>query len=95
MLAGGPGVLVSEITPQMLADRAHDEEHLQLIRTAGLRSVIIAPIRAGAATVGAITLITAESARAFNEDDFEFATALGRRLATALQPGRGFRVLPR
>jgi PAS domain S-box-containing protein len=90
VLRTGVGELYPEISDELLVSSAQSEEHLQLARTLGLRSAIIAPIRAGARVLGAITLVYAESDRRYDEDDLEFAEELGARAAIALENARLF-----
>ena len=65
-----------------------DEEHLRLIRAVGMRSAMAVPMRIGDETLGAITLVSAESGRRFDEDDLAFAEDLALRAATAVQNAR-------
>ena len=46
------------------------------------------PVRLGEQTLGAITLVNAESGRTFDEDDLAFAQDLALRAATAVQNAR-------
>jgi GAF domain-containing protein len=72
----------------MLARWARDDEHLRLLTQVGLRSVIIAPLRAGDQTLGSLRLMSAESARSFDDDDREFACDVAERIGIALQLSR-------
>jgi serine phosphatase RsbU (regulator of sigma subunit) len=67
-----------EVTDEMIAQAARDDEHLDLIRSVGMRAVMI----------GAMTFVSAESGRTFEDDDFAFAQDLARRAAAAVQNGR-------
>src|SRR5207247_2645454 len=58
---------IPEITEEMLVEGLPDPEHLALVRALGLRSVIIAPLRARGRTFGTLTLAHAESGRRFGE----------------------------
>jgi hypothetical protein len=77
--------------PPLLAAGARDERHLELLKTIGMRSVAIVPF-AGRRRSGAMTVITAITARAFGDDDVAFACDLGSR---ACDPGRDRRSLGR
>jgi PAS domain S-box-containing protein len=77
-------LLVPEITDEMLTPAARDEEHLRLILALQLRSVIIVPLVARGAVLGAMTMVMAESDRRYDESDLGFATDLGRRAAIAI-----------
>jgi signal transduction histidine kinase len=69
----------------MLAAVAQDEGHLALLRTLGMRSAMIVPIHAHGRTMGAITLIGAESGRQFTAQDLPIAEELARRSALAIE----------
>jgi PAS domain S-box-containing protein len=77
-------LLVGEITDEMFAPSARDEEHLRLILALQLRSVIIVPLVARGTVLGAMTLVMAESDRRYDEGDLGFASDLGRRAAIAI-----------
>jgi len=81
----GKSELHPQITDDMLIAAAHDQEHLALLRTVGMRSVLIVPMTAHGRTVGAITLICAESGRVFSEADLPIAEELARRSALAIE----------
>jgi PAS domain S-box-containing protein len=89
---GVPGVvrtgvpeLYADVTDDMLVAVAVDEEHLRLLRALGMRSVIIVPMKAHGRTLGALTLIGAESGRQFTEQDLPIVEELARRSALAIE----------
>jgi serine phosphatase RsbU (regulator of sigma subunit)/PAS domain-containing protein len=88
ILRGGPAELYSEIPDELIEQAARDEEHLALIRALGMRSAMAVPMRIGDETLGAITLVSAESGRRFDADDLAFAEDLALRAATAVQNAR-------
>ena len=67
---------------------ARDDEHLRLIRELGMRSAMAVPMRIADVTLGAISLVAAESGRRFDEADLAFAEDLALRAATAIQNAR-------
>jgi serine phosphatase RsbU (regulator of sigma subunit) len=77
-------LLVADVTDEMLAPSAQDEEHLRLLTALQLRSVIIVPLLARGSVLGAMTWVMAESDRRYSEDDLGFASDLGRRAAIAI-----------
>jgi PAS domain S-box-containing protein len=77
-----------EITDEVLEAVAQDAEHLRLFRELGLKSGLIVPLVARGRTLGAITLIMAESGRRYAEDDLAFAEDLARRAAVAVDNAR-------
>jgi PAS domain S-box-containing protein len=88
VLKGAPAELLQDIPDELLADAIDDPDHLQAIRDIGMRSAMIVPMRSGEETLGAITFVTSESGRVFDEDDFAFAQDLALRAATAVQNAR-------
>jgi PAS domain S-box-containing protein len=90
VLRTGRPQLYPDIPGEMIVAAAHDAEHLRLIRDVGMRAAMIVPMRVGDDTVGAITFVTAESGRTFDEQDLAFAQDLALRAATAVQNARLF-----
>jgi PAS domain S-box-containing protein len=88
ILRGGPAELYTEIPDELLVTAAHDEEHLRIIREVGMRSAMAVPMRIAGETLGAITLVSAESGRRFDHGDLAFAEDLALRAATAIQNAR-------
>ena len=83
--------LVSEITDELLAEAAGDPEHHRLLRGLGLKSYIIVPLIARGRTLGALTLMTAESGRRYGMSDLAFAENLAGRAALAVDNARLYR----
>jgi PAS domain S-box-containing protein len=78
------------ITPELLAQSGASNEELRVIRELGLRSVMVVPMVARDRIVGAITFISAESAREFTRDDLWLAERLAGRAALAIDNARLF-----
>ena len=78
----------NDITDEMLAQAARDDEHLELLRAVGLRSVLVVPMKARGRTLGAMTLVNSESLRRFDAGDQEFAEQLAGRAAIAVDNSR-------
>jgi PAS domain S-box-containing protein len=91
ILRGGPAELYAEIPDELIVAVARDEEHLRIIRELGMYSAMAVPMRLGGETLGAITLVSAESRRRFEADDLAFAEDLALRAATAIQNARLYR----
>jgi PAS domain S-box-containing protein len=77
-----------EVTEEMLTAAARDEEHLRIMREIGFTSVIIVPFVVAGRSLGAITLVSAESQRRFKAKDLELAEDLARRAALAVDNAR-------
>ena len=56
----GAPFFVPEITTEMLEAAARDQRHLEVLRSVGLTSAIVAPMTARGRTFGALTVIAAE-----------------------------------
>jgi len=84
----GTSELYADVTDEMLVGAAAGEEHLRLLRELGMRSVLIVAIRTPARTLGTMTLVSAESARRFSDDDVRFAEQLADRAAVAVENAR-------
>ncbi|MDT4917785.1 MAG: hypothetical protein QOH89_2485 [Pseudonocardiales bacterium] len=80
----GASEIYAEISDEMLVAGARDEEHLRLSRELNLRSAIVVPLTVRDRTLGAITLIRAESERRYTAADLAVAEDLGRRAAMAI-----------
>lgn len=80
----GRAELVTDINDEFLDRAARDKEHLELIRSLGLRSYLIAPLAAQGHVYGAISLVHAESGRRFTTADLPVMEELGRRAGIAV-----------
>ena len=81
----GRSELYSHITDEMLVAAAIDAGHLEALRALDVRSALIVPMQAHGRTLGALTLIGAESGRHFSEEDLPVAEEIGRRAALAIE----------
>ena len=84
----GRPILVPEITDEMLAESAPDEEYLDAVRGLGFRSAIVAPMRATGEILGVIVFVSSTRGRRFGEPDLALAEELGRRAAVAVDHAR-------
>ena len=81
----GNSHIYTDIPPDALAAYARDNEHLELLNAIGATAVIIVPLAGPTKTIGAITLVSAESARRLSNADLALAVRLGRRAGTAVE----------
>jgi PAS domain S-box-containing protein len=84
----GEALLYPEIPDELLVGAAVDERHLELLRAVGFRSVLIVAMRIAERVLGAITLVSAESARVLDRFDVELAEQIGARAAVAIENSR-------
>jgi serine phosphatase RsbU (regulator of sigma subunit) len=84
---GEPSFL-PEVPDELIVASAVDDEHLALARSIGIRSVLIVPLLVRGRSLGALTLVHAESGRRFDELDLTFAEQLAGNAAFALDNAR-------
>lgn len=72
----------------LVAYAAGDDEVLALLRGLGLRASICVPLVARGHVLGALTLVVAESAKAYGERDVAFAEDFAQRISVALDNAR-------
>jgi PAS domain S-box-containing protein len=88
----GSSLFLETVTEELIESAARNAEHLEVLRSINIDSVIVAPLSAGGAVHGALTLFTtAISHRRFDEDDRALAEQLARRSAVAIQNARLYR----
>jgi PAS domain S-box-containing protein len=68
----------------LLASMARSEDHLQVMRAAGMKSAMIVPLIARGRTLGVITFVASESHAAYTATDLALAEDLARRAALAV-----------
>ncbi len=74
-----------EIPDELLATMIEDPELLEIMRGLGLRSGIVVPLVARTRSLGAMTMIMAESGRLYSEADVDIAEQLARRAGLAIE----------
>jgi signal transduction histidine kinase/CheY-like chemotaxis protein len=80
--------LIVEIGDEILRDAAVNEDSLSRLRELALKSQICVPLTVRGSTEGALTLLSAESGRRFNQEDLGQAMEFARRCSTALENAR-------
>ena len=88
VLRHGRAELYREIPDEMLEQVAQDAEHLEIIRSVGLRSAMLAPMTLRDRVLGVISFVSAESGRRFDEQDLALAQDLALRAAVAVENAR-------
>jgi PAS domain S-box-containing protein len=91
VLRTGHSELVPEMPEPLIEEAAHDAEHREILRRLGLKSYMIVPLVARGRTLGAITLVLAESGRRYGRAELELAEELARRAALAVDNARLYR----
>jgi PAS domain S-box-containing protein len=88
VLRTGRPALYPDITDDMLVAAARDSEHLEAIRSLGMRSVMTVPINARGRVLGTMTFVWAESGRRYDEGHVAFAQTFAERAGIALDNAR-------
>src|SRR5215211_7060234 len=84
VLKTGEPDMMAEIPEELLDQVALNVEHRTIMRELGLRSYMVVPMVARGRSHGAITLVSAESGRRYEETDLRLAEELARRTALAV-----------
>ncbi|MDQ5822166.1 MAG: GAF domain-containing protein [Actinomycetota bacterium] len=81
----GEPELTPDIPDELLVEATRDRpELLEVLRQLGLRSAMIVPLAARGRVLGALSFISAESGRRYDEEDLALAKHLARRAALAV-----------
>ena len=91
VLRTGQPELVPEIPESLMEEAVHDARHREILRELGLKSYMVVPLVARGRTLGAITLVSAESGRRYGTNELELAEELARRAALAVDNARLYR----
>ena len=91
VLSTGQSQLWPHVPDELIVEAARDEEHLRMIRALGMTSAMVVPMRVRDRVVGAITFVSAESGRIFDQGDLRLAEDLALRAATAVENARLYR----
>jgi serine phosphatase RsbU (regulator of sigma subunit)/PAS domain-containing protein len=88
VLRHGTSELYGHISDEMLAQSARDPEHLEILRSVGVRSAMLVPMRLRDRVLGVISFVSSESGRRFDEQDLVLAEDLALRAAAAVENAR-------
>ncbi len=84
----GKAEMISEMSPELLAQGAQSKEHLDSLINLGLKSYMCVPLTIRNQTIGAITFLAGETNRRFGEEEFKLAQELARRASLAIDNAR-------
>ncbi len=90
VLRTGRPALYPVIPEEVIVKGAIDEEHLRITRDLRLHSALIVPLNVRGKTIGAITMVYAESDRTYSTEDLDFAEHLAERAAVSVENARLF-----
>jgi signal transduction histidine kinase len=89
VLRTGEPEFLPEIPEELLTEATKgDEELLRIVQELGLHAAITVPLTARGRTLGALSLIAAETIRRYTEKDLQLALDLARRAAVAVDNAR-------
>lgn len=89
VLRSGRSELASDLSPEILASAAVNEEHKEILLGIGFRSYICVPIKVRERILGTLSIVsTQESQRNYNEDDLMVMEELAHRAGLALDNAR-------
>ncbi len=91
VLRTGESQVWPDIPDALIVEAAQDEEHLRLIRTLGMTSAMMVPMRVRDRVFGVISFVSAESGRRFSDADLRLAEDLALRAGTAVENARLYR----
>jgi len=85
VIRSGEPLLMANLTDEVIAPRAHDAEHLALVRSLDLRSAMVLPLASRDRVLGALSLYAGRSGRRYGEADLALAMELARRAGLAIE----------
>lgn len=86
LVKNSEAALITRITDKSVRDLTSDPAELNHLRSAGVRSVIVAPMNVGGRELGTLTAIA--TTRSYNRHDVALITELARRAAFAIDNAR-------
>jgi len=88
VIATGEPMLLGEMPTELRSRKAGSDLDADLLRSVGVRSLMVLPLSAHGRTLGALTLASAESGRLYFQSDFRVAQELAGRVAMAIDNAR-------
>jgi len=91
VLRTGRSILHARVDDQALRAAARDPEHLAIMQSLGVRSIMAVPLTAGSSTFGVMSFALGEGERTYDHDDLAFAEDLARRASLGIENARLYR----
>ncbi|MEH2330276.1 PAS domain S-box protein [Nostoc sp.] len=91
VLQTGQSELISEVSDSLLVATTQNQEHLELVRQLGMKSVMIVPLIAKGRILGCITFINTRSDHRYDRTDLTLATDITHRAALAVENAQLYR----
>jgi signal transduction histidine kinase len=93
-LRSGEPVLIPDADDERMRSHCEGEEHFDLVRALGTRSVVAVPLVARGQTLGVFTIASATPGR-YGQADLELAQEVARRATSAIDNARLYREIQR
>ena len=90
VIRSGKPFFLSRIPRELVESAARDEEHRRIIEQLHLTSYMCVPMMAHGKAFGAITFVSAESEREYDQGDLGFARELAARASLAVENARSY-----
>jgi PAS domain S-box-containing protein len=84
----GKSEFYPDIPDEMLVQGARNEEHLEILRRVGFRSVMLIPLKTRDKVLGVLTFVNSETERSHTLEDLALAEDLANRAALAVENAR-------
>ncbi|MEH2342898.1 MAG: PAS domain S-box protein [Nostoc sp.] len=91
VLQTGQSELISEVSDSLLVASTQNQEHLELVRQLGMKSVMIVPLIAKGRVLGTISFVTTQADRQYDRTDLTLATDITQRVALAVENAQLYR----
>ncbi|MGE5448762.1 MAG: PAS domain S-box protein [Bacteroidales bacterium] len=77
--------MISEINDEVIRSLSRNEDHYRLLKLLSVQSAILVPLLIRDKIFGIMSLVSSDSNRKFNEEDYIFAIELARRITLAVE----------
>ena len=91
VIRSGKPEIYSDISDEMIVAAARDAEHLEIMRELQIKSALIVPMVARGRTLGALTLISSDAGRRYDDADLALAMELATRAAIGIDNAQLYR----
>ena len=88
VIRDGQGTIIHDISDEMMLAYAPDSEHLEMLRSLGIESMMSVPMTVRGKPLGIIRMISGESQRHYGEEELDLLCEVARRAATAIDNAR-------
>lgn len=83
--------LIPKVTRKTIEGYAQNEKHLEILKKANIKSLIVVPLIASGKLIGGIAFISSNPNRFYNNEDLRFSEELALRAALSIENARLYR----